>query len=750
MLKYSENIIDNNIRYHDCSWHYDSDTKSNNPVYLNSVIDENGSFNFNKSVETSNINIDPVPPKFISDSNTDYIALSPSFDNSTGDKLNTVLRHFEFIISDSVGIDTKQFGIYLDKTDTQNELTLYEFFRFHLDEDPSYNGYTYADEDGDTTKYIRNIKLFSIDNNQYKLSFDLTDLIQSIPNKHSDDNTIFINDITNYQEKIDQFIPLEGRLSLHIYDIANNYSLFKINKEFITIDIDDLNNLVPVEINFNKINPENYFLNKNIQGEAFCEAYNSNTSLWKFPIVCELSDTSIGKIDLNTYFDSYDYKTGTRVFKINELNEHGFITVNGWIETGNKNIDSFIKERTFNSNTCGPWIYEDDGRKYNIVNYVPKCLRNTDFYDFIEFFQLYLNTMYISYENKNISTLEKIARINNFNDIDLIENNMLLHYEKQFGNEIIFNKETIKKVDSIISNNNLDSVDENNIYNIIKYVLGQLPNYNQYKGTNKGMTAAIKMFGFVCKIINLWCKIEDDNDILVEEDRLDSFADYFMTSRFNIEFNSSTNSIDGFKDNLDFFISLIKNIKPITKILDLIKYTVVVNKNIHAVHKTTSVVYDTDIKYIDYNFSWRLFETASFHEHKFSINDNKITGFYLNYTPIKNSILYNNVEQDINFNNYYNPIAHFFYNLKNTLIFELNYKTIEGSITKESFKLDNTQYKIDILNGSVYVNIIDDTGRIQTSLYNAFNKHQDCDIFFNILMRRVNNTDFVKCLQIEV
>ena len=130
--------------------------------------------------------------------------------------------------------------------------------------------------------------------------------------------------------------------------------------------------------------------------------------------------------------------------------------------------------------------------------------------------------------------------------------------------------------------------DEQEVFDTIKYVLANLPSYNKFKGSNIGMAGAIKMFGFSCKVINLWIRKEntiEENPEFIEEDRLHTFAEMFQTSRLTVEIGSK-NTFQAFNENLHFFIHLIKSIKPITKILDSIKYTIIGDKQISFVTTT--------------------------------------------------------------------------------------------------------------------------------------------------------------------
>jgi hypothetical protein len=119
---------------------------------------------------------------------------------------------------------------------------------------------------------------------------------------------------------------------------------------------------------------------------------------------------------------------------------------------------------------------------------------------------------------------------------------------------------------------------ESDVLDIVKYALKNLPMYNQLKGTEKGMILALRMFSFVCKLIPLWVRMSpqvEEYPNFYEEDRLYSFTGYFLTSRFNMEFDATNCDFKEFNDNLDSLIKFIKSIKPITKILNLIKYTII-------------------------------------------------------------------------------------------------------------------------------------------------------------------------------
>ena len=114
-----------------------------------------------------------------------------------------------------------------------------------------------------------------------------------------------------------------------------------------------------------------------------------------------LTEQSIGAIDTNAIESNLEHNPldGLSKFIITSLKESGIVEVEAWVETGFPEIDELIKERTYNTAICGPWVYGDEGRKYHITPYVPKYLHGTEFADFMEFFQLYINTMYKGLDN---------------------------------------------------------------------------------------------------------------------------------------------------------------------------------------------------------------------------------------------------------------------------------------------------------------------------------------------------------------
>lgn len=585
-----------------------------------------------------NVTIDPIPPAFISDYGTEYLALECNFEDSVkkGKKnlyYTNSLRDIVVEFKDEVGLDYRQIALIKgDNIPDWGNFSAYDENFIPTDHNIIY----YFDRNlaqPAKQEYVNNIKFNATKLGQYQVKFTLHEKWAT------KDNTGYneignILDILNKNDKSD--------ISLIVWDIAGNYSVYKFQRAFKTLAIDDLNKLVPVVINFVDIEPNNYFLEDGVEGKIITTVQDPNEVLWEYENLFGLTEESIGIIDKNAIESNLDHNPldGLSKFIITSLKESGNVEVEAWVETGFPEIDELIKERTYNTAICGPWVYGDEGRKYKLTPYVPKYLHGTEFADFMEFFQLYINTMYKGLDNnRNISGLEKIARIGNFNDIARLEDSLVYHYAKEFGNEFDFDVKSLQEVNLILNGEGFTTRDTKETFEIIKYVLEQLPAYNKYKGTNTGIEMAIKMFGFSCRIINIWVNRVNEIEInpdFIEETGMYNTNDYFMTSRFNLNLEGKNNTFKTFCDNIDMFISLIKSIKPITKILNAIKYTITLSKDINLVYKIDEV---NDDKVVTYNLTWKLDKDhlEDTYVMKQLCKVNPTTGyvniFGLNYTP---------------------------------------------------------------------------------------------------------------------
>ena len=723
---------------------WDDDHPQNKTRYLKPG--ENNFIHITNTVK--NVTISLIPPVFVSDYGTEYLSLDCEIDGSIIDGItySTATRDIAVEFMDEIGLDNKQIAIFKGNIDFDPD-------NIPADDDIIYYYDRTLDKPRNPKNYVRNIEFKATKSGQYKI---IIHLYEKWGTKTGDEFT----DV----HEIKDIINDAGGITIVVFDLSGNYSQYKLIRPFKTLAIDDLNKLVPVIIKFVEIEPSNFYLEDGIEGKVITQVQDPNRILWEYENVFDLIETSIGVIDPNAIDNNLEHNPldGLSQFIVTSLNDSGNVEVEAWVQTGFDEIDELIKERTYNTAICGPWIYGDEGRKYNIVSYVPKYLQDTEFADFIEFFQLYINTLYKGMENnRHISVLEKIARIANFNDISRIEDSLVYLYGKEFGNEFDFDVESLQNVNLPMDGIGFSTRDTKETFDIIKYVLEQLPAYNRYKGTDMGITYAIKMFGFAAKIINLWTRIEwpvEENPEFIEEDSLYTFDRYFLTSRFNLELNSSSNLFKTFCENVDMFIDLIKSIKPITKILNLIKYVIPIDKDIHLIYSLDEIT-DNKSKDIEYTMTWKLgidnIEDVYTLKHMCSIDES--TGnaklFGLNYTPECTCKI--NGETVPVPSNVFNILGNFFKHDKEGITFYVEKGNEIKSYTFDSYKavLNAGSFFLYLTqnNGTIGANIIKEIN--PNSILSEANKKEpdhskDVIITTKIVMQ--NGTDYVKCIKREI
>ena len=226
-----------------------------------------------------------------------------------------------------------------------------------------------------------------------------------------------------------------NQLEIEVWDIAANKTEYKTNGKWDNITFDDSEKIQPLIIEFVDIYPTNMIVSKNIEGKVLVKVTNPNKFLWAYQPTVNLFNDSVGVVDESTL--TYHEEQGMLIFYITHINKKGNINVEAWIDVDNNEIKEFVKNETYADATLGPFVFDEEGRKYKFDSYVPEYLTDETYKAFIKFTEDFLNTSQESLSTGNaISTLEKIARINNFNDPFRTETPLLSEYVKQFNIEV--------------------------------------------------------------------------------------------------------------------------------------------------------------------------------------------------------------------------------------------------------------------------------------------------------------------------
>lgn len=237
-----------------------------------------------------------------------------------------------------------------------------------------------------------------------------------------------------------------NQLRIEVWDIAGNKAEYRTTKTWHNLK-EDPSTLKPLIIEFVEVMPEDKIISKNVEGKVLVKVTNPNDSLWPIPPTINLCEDSIGIIDVNSikYYDedgndielSDSPNKVVTYFYITNINEKGYIHVEAWIDVDNNDIKEYVKNQTYADASLGPFIFADEGRKYKFNTYTPTYLTDDLYKRFVKFTQDFLNTSQTSMSTGNyISTLEKIARINNFMDPFRVEPPLLQQYAEEFNIEV--------------------------------------------------------------------------------------------------------------------------------------------------------------------------------------------------------------------------------------------------------------------------------------------------------------------------
>ena len=227
----------------------------------------------------------------------------------------------------------------------------------------------------------------------------------------------------------------KNQLKIEVWDIAANMAVYTTDGKWDNITFDDDEKIQPLIIEFVDIYPTNTIVSKNIEGKVLVKVTNPNKFLWAYRPTVNLFNDSVGVVDESTL--TYHEDQGILIFYITHINKKGSINIEAWIDVDNNEIKEFVKNETYADATLGPFVFDEEGRKYKFDSYVPEYLTDEMYKAFIKFTEDFLNTSQESLSTGNaISTLEKIARINNFNDPFRTETPLLSEYVKQFNIEV--------------------------------------------------------------------------------------------------------------------------------------------------------------------------------------------------------------------------------------------------------------------------------------------------------------------------
>ena len=459
------------------------------------------------------------------------------------------------------------------------------------------------------------------------------------------------------------------QVKVTVHDVAGNKCEYKTHGIWKCIKITDvpLNRLAHLEISFVDIIPKNKIVRPDVETKVLVKVYNPNKDLWPITPTVRLDSNSVGEIDYSTL--SYDPKFGIMTFYVINVKKSGDIIVEAWIKVDNTDLAPTIYSCTYAKNSCGPWICIEEGRLIKMKSYVPRYMQDETFSEYITFVEDFLNTAYTSLSSGfNISVLEKIARINNFNDVQRIEKTLLHQYKEQYGIEIDPNMDDLEyfldhksveyettytqvidnDVSNVsdsengitISNGDADPVIKtitktekksaynkditlDDVVNIMRYTYKTIPYYNQIKGTIKGIKMILNTMGLCCKLVEIWSEHNTISNIAnnnlerrADEIGADRYADelpgladigkYYLTSRFDVDLMQTDLTFREFNAMSYNIVKIICQVKPVTRTLRKLAYIFAQNTDLHFRH--FFLTWQHRQQYHKFDYIWNLYD----------------------------------------------------------------------------------------------------------------------------------------------
>jgi len=236
-------------------------------------------------------------------------------------------------------------------------------------------------------------------------------------------------------------------------------------------------------------------------------------------------------------------------------------------------------------------------RDINLTNFLPDSLKSTQTYDFTQFFEDYLNTMFtgldgytisednsdpvkITYNNpanlstKDISILEKINRITELQDPALIDLDYIQYFANNLGYQVDINRGqlgTLVNADA----GACSAIDEDKY---IRFVVENLPSWYKIKSTRNAVKVMLYSFGLIADISTYYTDSylpESEGgqwvapDYTMVSDSIASIPDgYYPTPHFIVwvDGDASTEDLSWDFDKKEQVIAAIESIRPINTV----------------------------------------------------------------------------------------------------------------------------------------------------------------------------------------
>jgi hypothetical protein len=247
-----------------------------------------------------------------------------------------------------------------------------------------------------------------------------------------------------------------------------------------------------------------------------------------------------------------------------------------------------------------------EGRKTNLVNYLPEYLRyssvgaSPEIFEYLSFFEDYLNTIYTDVDGGcNISMLDKTYKLRELHDIDKIDSGYIPYLSNMMGYDIDLNREEIASYQSYLGEYN-DSKSEY-VDKILRFVVKNLPSTYNIKTTRNAIKILLLSFGIMGNVLEYYTTdylndwVVNNTDFKKQYVEADMDKDYFPTPHISIgiDLRNTPNEI-ATGDSLQRVLDAVESIRPANIVVEgitgLVKDVQLPSFTVYTRFETTNVI----------------------------------------------------------------------------------------------------------------------------------------------------------------
>jgi hypothetical protein len=228
----------------------------------------------------------------------------------------------------------------------------------------------------------------------------------------------------------------------------------------------------------------------------------------------------------------------------------------------------------------------DSNRQIDLQPYLPSYLKETEVNELINFFQEFLNTLHqekiyttsaTEFEINNrpkISILEKINRLSDLQDPDLIDIEYIQFFANNLGYSIDLSRGELGILEDQNSN---DPATQEDVKRYLRFVVSNLPNWYKIKTTNNAVKIMLYSFGLVGDLITRFTsdyKTDNGGNWINFREGRDSYenigSNFYPTSHFvvSVELDESLRNFSLNNSTRYNVINAIESIRPINTVSD--------------------------------------------------------------------------------------------------------------------------------------------------------------------------------------